>query len=210
VRVPARAGRRGFTYLGVLVLMAVIGLASALTLQVAETVARRGAERELAGVGREFADAIRAYARQAPNGTPRYPRRLEDLLKDPRVPFTRRYLRRIYADPMTGRAEWGTVASTDGGIVGVYSLAGNAGERTGSAQLQSQVAAQAMGAGATGPNGSTVPAPAAPSTPSTASPMASPMSSSPMTDAMSASLAASAPDADVPLRAEDRIYGDSP
>jgi hypothetical protein len=49
--------------------------------------------------------------------------RLEDLLQDERYPNVRRYLRRIYRDPMTGKNEWGLVKAPDGGIVGVHSLA---------------------------------------------------------------------------------------
>jgi len=41
-----------------------------------------------------------------------FPKRLRDLLQDPRYPDTRRYLRRIYRDPMTGEAEWETIAAT--------------------------------------------------------------------------------------------------
>jgi len=48
---------------------------------------------------------------------------LEDLLKDPRYPNIRRHLRKIYVDPITGKAEWGVLKSPDdSGIIGVHSL----------------------------------------------------------------------------------------
>jgi len=113
----------GFTYIGLLLLLAVLSLASLLTAEVAQVATRRAQERELDGIGREFADALRAYDRATPAGASARPQRLEDLLKDPRVFATRRFLRRVYVDPLTGRAEWGTVVAAGGGIVAVYSLA---------------------------------------------------------------------------------------
>jgi len=43
-------------------------------------------------------------------------------VQDPRYLATRRHLRRIYLDPMTGTREWGLLKGPDGGIVGVHSL----------------------------------------------------------------------------------------
>jgi hypothetical protein len=51
------------------------------------------------------------------------PRQLEDLLVDRRAGGVRRHLRKIYADPLTGRLEWGLVKHPDGSIAGVFSLA---------------------------------------------------------------------------------------
>lgn len=114
---------RGFTYLALLIFIAVMSLASVLTLEVAQTSAQRSAEAELAAIGREFNRAFAAYYRLAPEGAARFPSRLQDLLLDPRVPTKRRFLRRIYADPLSARSEWGTIPAPGGGIMGVYSLA---------------------------------------------------------------------------------------
>ena len=121
-----RAGiQSGYTYLVVLVLLAIVALASALTLEVADTNARRSAEREWLAVGKEFERAFASYYRQRPlDGRP-YPARLEDLTRDPRVAGIRRHLRRVYADPLTG-GEWGTVPAPGGGIMAVYSTASGA------------------------------------------------------------------------------------
>ena len=43
-----------------------------------------------------------------------------DLLKDERQAATLRHLRKIYRDPMTGKAEWALVI-VNGGITGIYS-----------------------------------------------------------------------------------------
>lgn len=113
----------GFTYIGVLILLAIIGIASAATIQVGSILQRRSAEEELLAIGAEFRDALSSYANAAPPGQPRLPPSLQDLLKDPRYPNVRRHLRKLYTDPLTGKDEWGTVLAPDGkGIIGVYSL----------------------------------------------------------------------------------------
>ena len=81
---------------------------------------QREKEAELLFVGNEYRRAIAQYYENSPAGTRRYPERLEDLLKDERFAFNRRYLRRLYRDPITGAA-WGIVKAPEGGIMGVYS-----------------------------------------------------------------------------------------
>lgn len=123
-RRPARcAGTAGFTYIGLLLVVALIALAATATVQLGAIVQRRQAEEELLFVGLQFKAAIRAYFEATPVGMPSTaPRRLEDLLRDPRYPNVRRYLRKIYIDPMTGSTDWGLIHSADGqGILGVYS-----------------------------------------------------------------------------------------
>src|SRR5574340_293711 len=112
----------GFTYIGVLVLVAMAGIALAVTGQVWRTLLKREKEQELLFIGHEFRIALQRYAQHAPGGTAPAPLQLEDLLKDPRAPGIQRYLRKIYVDPMTGRAEWGLLTGPDGEIYGVHSL----------------------------------------------------------------------------------------
>ncbi|MBI3145180.1 MAG: type II secretion system protein [Pseudogulbenkiania sp.] len=112
----------GFTYLGVLILVALMGTLLAATGEVWSTVQRRQKEQELLFVGNQFREAIRLYYERSPGGAKRYPRTLEDLLLDNRYPTTQRYLRKIYVDPMTGKQEWGLIKAPDEGIAGVYSL----------------------------------------------------------------------------------------
>lgn len=120
----------GFTYIGLLIMVAIIGVATAASLQVGSIVQRRAAEEELLEIGLEFRNALTSYANAAPPrdigkapGTYRMPSSLDDLLRDPAYPNTRRHLRKLYVDPMTGADAWGTMLSPDGkGIVGIYSL----------------------------------------------------------------------------------------
>ena len=113
----------GFTYLAALIAVAVFGVLLAATGMVWQTAAKREKERELLFVGNQFRRAIQLYYERTPGGSARrYPLSLDDLLKDSRQPSTRRYLRKIYVDPVTNRAEWGLVPAPGGGILGVYSL----------------------------------------------------------------------------------------
>jgi len=115
---------RGFTYIGLLIFVAIAGVALAGTGTLWSTQARRDREADLLFVGEEFRRAISAYYETAPAGQPpRFPAKLEDLVEDRRFPTVRRHLRKVYADPMTGGREWGVVRGPGDGIVGVYSLA---------------------------------------------------------------------------------------
>jgi len=113
---------RGFTYLGVLFIISVLGLTAAMASVVWSTAQRRENERQLVFAGRQFQAAIERYAQRSQAAPLRYPRQLEDLLRDPRALNVVRDLRQIYDDPMTGDKQWGLIKLTDGGIVGVHSL----------------------------------------------------------------------------------------
>lgn len=106
---------RGYAYLLLLVLIAVLGAASNAAVGLGAAVARRDAERHLLAIGTEFQSALISHAGR--------PRELVELTRDPRVPGTRRHLRRIPIDPLTGRDNWGLVRDAQGGIVGIHSLA---------------------------------------------------------------------------------------
>jgi type II secretory pathway pseudopilin PulG len=113
---------RGFTYIGVLVLVVLVGIGLAAAGQVWHTAAKREKERELLFIGNEFRVALYRYAKHTPGKDRRAPMSLEELLRDPRHPGIQRYLRKIYADPMTGGTEWGLVKGPAGEIHGVHSL----------------------------------------------------------------------------------------
>jgi type II secretory pathway pseudopilin PulG len=115
----------GFTYIGVLVLVALMGIALASVGQVWHTMQQREKEQELLFIGRQFRVAIKRFVDHAPPQARRYPVSLEELLKDPRYPGTQRYLRTIYRDPMTGKEEWGLITAPSGEIYGVHSLSEN-------------------------------------------------------------------------------------
>ena len=119
---PRRAREGGYTYIGLLLLVAIIGVMLATAGVVWRTEMQREREAELLFAGQQFAAAITEFYERSPAGQrPRFPTRLEELLDDPRWPTTKRHLRKLYADPFTGQANWGLVPSPEGGILGVYS-----------------------------------------------------------------------------------------
>jgi type II secretory pathway pseudopilin PulG len=113
----------GFTFVGLMILIALLAIASMATLTSAAGFSRRAAENELLAIGEEFNRAFLSYYNQTPGGAPRYPGSLTDLVRDPRYPGVKRHLRRVYPDPLTGKADWGLIPAPGGGIMGVYSLA---------------------------------------------------------------------------------------
>jgi len=119
---PVFQRERGFTYIGVLVLVALMGIALAAAGQVWHTFQQREKEQELLFIGQQFRLALDRYSNHTPGQARRAPLRLEELLRDPRHPGVQRYLRKIYPDPMTGRAEWGLITGPDGEIYGMHSL----------------------------------------------------------------------------------------
>jgi len=95
-------GQTGMTYVGMLLAITLIGIATTALTPMWSTMVRRDKEAELLfGLG-EYRRAIARYRED--HG--RYPARLEDLLEDKTQRQVRRYLRRIYPDPMTGKADW--------------------------------------------------------------------------------------------------------
>ncbi|HWH46272.1 MAG TPA: type II secretion system protein [Burkholderiales bacterium] len=115
------ASHCGFTYIGLLLFIALMGIALAGTGVIWHTEVRREKERELLFVGDQYRRAIGLYYERSP-GVKQFPKAIEDVLLDRRYPNTQRYLRRLYADPVGGTSEWGWVRGPEGGIMGVHSL----------------------------------------------------------------------------------------
>lgn len=112
------SGQRGFTYLTVLFMVAILSGGLALVGEVWHTSAAREKEAELLFVGNQYRKAIERYFLAGPQR--QYPRELSDLLKDPRRPGAERYLRKLYPDPVTGQP-FALVKAPDGAILGVHS-----------------------------------------------------------------------------------------
>lgn len=118
----ARTGA-GFTYLGLIILLAIIGLFGAAGLKMGALMQRRAAEQALLDIGVQYAEALGSYAAATPRGQPQEPPSIQELLKDPRFPSVRRHLRRQFVDPITGSAEWGvSYLNGDSGVIGFHSL----------------------------------------------------------------------------------------
>lgn len=115
-----RARRRdgGFTYVGLLALVVLMGLMLSAAGEVASTAAQREREARLLWVGHEYRAAIGRYWNQRRA----YPQTLQDLLgAAPDAPVQVHYLRRLYPDPMTNAVDWLLVPAPNGGIMGVAS-----------------------------------------------------------------------------------------
>jgi len=118
----------GFTYVGLLAVIVLIGLMLAAAGEVAATAAQRDREAQLLWVGHEYRAAIARYWSQRRA----YPQKLEELLgAAPDALIQVRYLRRLYPDPMTNAVDWVLLPGPNGGILGVASSSKRAPIKTG-------------------------------------------------------------------------------
>jgi type II secretory pathway pseudopilin PulG len=117
---PGRGREGGFTYITLLFVIIVIGMALASTGQLWSTIVKREREAELIFRGSEIRKAIESYYKR-PGVINVYPKSLKDLVKDNRLTTVKRHLRKIYVDPMTGESDWVLIKAPDGGIQGVRS-----------------------------------------------------------------------------------------
>lgn len=122
VKSRTRTGAQGFTYVGMLIAVVVLGLLLASVGMTWRHQAQREKENELLFAGRQYRAAIESFLRASP-GAAELPRSLDDLLEDRRLPQVRRHLRRLFPDPMSGGKDWELIRS-GGRIVGVASRSG--------------------------------------------------------------------------------------
>lgn len=121
---PRARRQHGFTYLGLLFAIAIMGAVLAAAGELWHTARQREKEAQLLFVGDAFRRAIGLYYERTPGTVKHFPKTLDDLLRDNRYLTVQRYLRQIYPDPMTGKPDWGLVRAPDGGIMGVHSKSG--------------------------------------------------------------------------------------
>lgn len=112
--------QRGMILLGVLVMVAILALIMLRAGEQLQQKIQREHEKQLLFVGDQIRNALVAYQKGGLNGA-FYPQTLADLVNDTRSPAPRHFLRQLYIDPMTGRANWALLKGADGRIVGVYS-----------------------------------------------------------------------------------------
>ena len=123
--------QRGFTYIAVLFLVAIMGAVLGSTAVVWRTMNQRDKEQDLLFVGREYRRAITLYYERTPGVAKQFPKKLEDLLEDKRQTTLTRYLRKRYNDPFSSDDEWGVIPGQGGTIMGVYSLSDRTPIKTG-------------------------------------------------------------------------------
>lgn len=128
-RLGGRSGRRfgrsrgehGFGWLFVLMTLAVASAAGSAVAQRWSDQISREKERQLLRVGEAYARALAEYRADSPGSDKRYPRSLEQLVLDDRFVGTRRHLRELYPDPITGQADWALLRDARGDIMGLHS-----------------------------------------------------------------------------------------
>jgi general secretion pathway protein G len=141
---PAAARQRGFTLLELVVTATVLLILASAVVPMVKNAQRREQELELRRDLREMREAIDTYKKMAeqqkikapPVENNFYPTSLEEMVEG--VPATGsasrkiKFLRRIPVDPLTGKAEWGMLNTSDepksnswggGHVYDVYSLA---------------------------------------------------------------------------------------
>jgi type II secretory pathway pseudopilin PulG len=117
------ANAAGFTYIGLLLAVVVLGVALSAVGTVWRTQMQREREQELLYIGRDFRAAVAAYV-NANGGGRQFPQDINDLLEDKRGPEPRHYLRRFYADPMTGAQDWTIIQADSLGFAGFTGIIG--------------------------------------------------------------------------------------
>ena len=114
---------RGSVLLLLLIAVTLLGLAAGIAGSSWQTISQRAKEADLLWKGNQIRQAIAQYydgPSQSTAGPKKLPAELSVLLRDPRYLESRRYLRKIYPDPMTG-GDWELIKDQSGGIVGVKS-----------------------------------------------------------------------------------------
>ena len=109
----------GFTYLGVLFAIAIMGVALLAVSEVWTKVTERQKLAQLNWAGQQYVQAIESYYYANTGSVHFYPTKLEDLLEDKRYLSVKRHLRTLYPDPFTGTNSWRAISSPTGGIQGV-------------------------------------------------------------------------------------------
>lgn len=113
--------QRGITFVAVLVLLALCMLALSVAGPLWSQQVRREREQELLRIGNLYAQALAEYHDASPGSAKQYPQQLAQLLADTRYVGLRRYLRKLYPDPIDPSQPWGLVLDAQQRIVGVYS-----------------------------------------------------------------------------------------
>ncbi len=115
-------GLRGYAFVAVLVLLALVSIGLAVAGPIWSQQAQRERERDLLRIGLLYAQAIANYRDVSPGSLKQYPPSVDALLADSRFVGTLRHLRKAYADPVNPGKPWGLLLDDAGSVKGVYSL----------------------------------------------------------------------------------------
>lgn len=118
-RTSSGEGQAGFTYLGILIAIAVMGIGLMAVSEVWTTTAERQKMAQLEWVGQQYVRAIGSYYYSNTGSVHYYPASLEDLLEDKRHLSIKRHIRNLYPDPFSNRTSWTLVPASEGGIMGI-------------------------------------------------------------------------------------------
>ena len=110
----------GFTYMGLLMVVVIIGIGMEGVGIVWHQDAQREREKELLFIGQAYRNAIGSYYENSPSTAKQFPQSLQDLLLDTRFPTVKRHIRQIYADPFARDKDWKFILQ-QGKIAGIYS-----------------------------------------------------------------------------------------
>jgi hypothetical protein len=122
------ARERGFTYVWVLLAVALTSAALASVAEQTSLSAERQRTVHALWIREQYRIAIDSYAAVGDGTGRRGPERLEQLLRDERGGVVRRHLRTLYPDPFTSSPDWILVRRSDGSIAGVRSRIDQAAE----------------------------------------------------------------------------------
>ena len=111
--------QRGFTYLWVLVAVAILGIGLVGASDVWQTTVRRQKLEQLDWAGRQYAQAIGSYVESSPGLAKSYPGTLADLVEDRRGAVLKRHLRQLYPNPLSADGQWEVIVGTDTFVHGV-------------------------------------------------------------------------------------------
>ncbi len=115
-------GDDGFSYPAALLMVVVISISLMTAQKQWSTIMKREKENQLLFRAGQISQAIESYYNNSSDGTSKYPKKLEYLLKDNRHLAVKRHIRKLYKDPMTITGNWGLIYDGVGNIKGVFSL----------------------------------------------------------------------------------------
>lgn len=98
--------QRGFTFIGLMMVISISGILLAAVGTVWRQDVQREREKDLLYYGDAYRRAITQYYDQTPSGIKQFPKKLTDLVTDRRFPKPRHHIRVLYPNPITEDGSW--------------------------------------------------------------------------------------------------------